>query len=51
MHLMKRISKLLLASGFVLANTLMNGRRAYRDNFFERQAYKIEESGVLRPDL
>jgi hypothetical protein len=29
----------------------MNGRRAYRDNFFERQAYKIEESGALRPDL
>jgi len=25
MHLMKRISKLLLASGFVLANTLMPG--------------------------
>jgi hypothetical protein len=29
----------------------MNGRRAYRDNFFERQAYKIEECGALRPDL
>jgi len=27
----------------------MNGRRAYRDHFFERQAYTIEESGVSRP--